>query len=102
MRLMLSWVLSGLNGLTPSDDRIQKIRSELDGICDRLKEVVERHFPLPANPDSPVVPTKTLRKVGTNPEHRLTYCSPRMHEVMGKVERAAKRDVPILVMGETG
>lgn len=100
MTAVLSRILAGLKGL-PGEE-LSGIHCELNDIASRLSGFVERHFPPPPNGTISRVPVSALREVGTSARHQLTYCSPKMHAVMERIERAAKRDVPILVTGETG
>jgi transcriptional regulator with GAF, ATPase, and Fis domain len=102
MRLTLSWILSGLDGCPSSDDQIPNISSQLERMCVQLRQLAEQHFPPSANPGAHNDPATTLLRVGTSSRHQLTYCSPIMHELMAKVERIARRDLTVLITGETG
>jgi transcriptional regulator with GAF, ATPase, and Fis domain len=95
----LSWVLSSMKDVAEYDEQISKIFAGIENVSVQLSELAERRFPAPKN-------VRMLgaapRVIEANTRHQLTYCSPRMHEVMDRIERAARRDVPILVTGETG
>jgi hydrogenase-4 transcriptional activator len=98
----LSWVLANLKNVAASDEQFSEICSELESLSTRLNSLAKRRLPAPANVKAMEASGGTLRQIGANPRHQLTYCSPKMHAVMDRIERAAKRDVPILIIGETG
>lgn len=103
----LSWTVSALkdiNGKESADsvDQILKICCALERISVQLNLLAERQVFAPNETAPPGEPHAIQRETLMNPQHQLTYCSPQMHRVVEKVERAAKQEVPILITGETG
>ena len=98
----LSWILSSLKDVAASDKQISEIYAELENTSAQLSSLVKRRFPTPSNVEETGRFGGILREVGTNSRYHLTYCSSKMHAVMDRIERAARRDVPILITGESG
>lgn len=99
MTAVLSRILAGSKD---TRDDLSEIYFELNDIAARLNAIANRRFPTAPNVKLLSAPASALREVGTNVRYQLTYCSPKMHAVMDRIERAARRDVPVLITGETG
>src|SRR5262249_5381822 len=93
--------LADLETVAGSDERMSSLYSDLNEVCARLSNAAQAHFPGSPRPPSSHKTIGGLREIGKS-SNRFTYCSPAMHIVIDKIERAAKRDVPILISGETG
>jgi hydrogenase-4 transcriptional activator len=98
----LSWILTRLENIAASDKQVSSIFSEIENVTTHLNELAERRFSASVNPGKLNDLIGTLKQLETNSNHQLIYCSAKMSAVINRVERAAKRDVPILITGETG
>ena len=98
----LSWILTNVQEREAHNPCVTGLYADLEDVHDRLRRLAEHHLPPTTQPVAKGKSNHALREIGQNPKHRFTYCSPKMHEVMANVERAAKRNVPILLTGETG
>jgi hydrogenase-4 transcriptional activator len=101
LRSTLSRFLSGMKDIAASDEQILEIYSGLQDLVIQLNKL------------DAIQPGKTpvallgatahaARQILTVPNHQFTYCSPKMQKLIERIERAAKRDFPILIKGETG
>jgi hydrogenase-4 transcriptional activator len=102
VKTTLSWILGRLENIAASDGQVSDIFSELENVTTHLNELAERRFPASVKADQLDGISGTLKQIETSSRHQLTYCSPKMSAVINSVERAARRDVPILITGETG
>lgn len=102
MSVTLSLIFASMKEVTASDEEIAQIYLTLGSIAAQLNDLAQRRFPACAKAGAPPAPVMKLCEIGANSRHQLTYCSPKMHALMRRIERAAKSDVPILITGETG
>ena len=102
VRSSLSWLIAGLKNGSETDESTAELCRDLESVSEHLGSFIEKHALDPTSVvhvrASVVVSTETK----TWDDHQFTYCSAVMHVLMGQIERAAKRDVPILIRGETG
>jgi hydrogenase-4 transcriptional activator len=98
----MSRVLAGLKDVAASDEQTLALYSGLQALFVQLNKLAA----LQLQKTSPVAllaaTGHAAREIATEPNHRFTYCSPKMHKLMERIERAARRDFPILIKGETG
>lgn len=98
----LSWVHSILKNIAVGDDQFSKICAGLEDTSAQLNALAGRRFPAPHDEKMLCLAGGSTRVIEANSRHQFTYCSPKMHTIMEAIERAAKRDAPILITGETG
>lgn len=102
LQATLSRALSGLKDVAASDEQVLEIYSGLQDMFIQLNKLAA----IQLSKTSPVAllaaTVHAAREISTEPNHRFTYCSPKMHKLMERIERAARRDFPILIKGETG
>ena len=101
VRSSLVWLISGLRK-SEGDESIAEMCRDLENVSEHLDEFIEKHSLLPANVVHVMAAVLVGREKRILNDHQFTYCSDEMHALMRQIERAAKRDVPILVKGETG
>jgi hydrogenase-4 transcriptional activator len=102
LKTTLSSILSGLRDFADSDEQILEICSWLQTISAQLTNLSRVYSAESGNPAIARRQIEAYCEILTNSRHQFTYCSPKMHQLMMKVERAARRDIPILLEGETG
>ena len=100
LRTTLSSVLSGLKDFAASDEQILEIYSGLQDLFIQLNKLAAAQ--LPASHIAQLATSHAAREILTEASHQFTYCSPKIHKLIGRIQRAARRDFPILIKGETG
>jgi transcriptional regulator with GAF, ATPase, and Fis domain len=102
MSVTLSLIFASMKNVAASDEELAQIHLTLGGIASQLNELAQQRFPTREKAGTAPATVLKLCEIGASSRHQFTYCSPRMHAIMQRIERAAKSGAPVLITGETG